>query len=146
MQLIKKELWHRCFNRTIPVVASADFKFVIRSPEVLWRKKCLYLHELSSFTIWLISQYQVHLNNRSSHKNVFCKKVVLKNFAQFAEKNLCRCLFFHKVVSLGPATLLQKRFRRRCIPVNFAKKFKNTYFAEHLETAASELWPHTFEK
>ena len=37
-----------------------------------------------------------------------------------------------------PATLLKKRLRHRCFPVNCAKKFKNTFFIEHLRATASE--------
>ena len=31
---------------------------------------------------------------RSSRLDVFCKKVVLKNFAKFTGKHLCQSLFF----------------------------------------------------
>ena len=38
---------------------------------------------------------------------VFCKKGVLRNFANFTEKYLCQS-FFNKVAGLTPATLLKK--------------------------------------
>ena len=42
--------------------------------------------------------------------------------------------FLNKVAGLGSATLLKKRFQHRCFPVDI---FQNTYFEEHLRTAAS---------
>ena len=53
--------------------------------------------------------------------DVFCKKGVLKNFANFTWKYLCWCLFFNKTVCLRPAVLLKKRLRHRCFPVKFTK-------------------------
>ena len=41
--------------------------------------------------------------NRSSHIEVFCKKVILNNFVKFTGKHLCQIHFFHKV------SLLKKR-------------------------------------
>ena len=38
---------------------------------------------------------------RSSHPDVFCKKVVLKYFAKFTRKHLCQSLFFNKVADLS---------------------------------------------
>ena len=34
---------------------------------------------------------------RSSRTEVFCKRVVLRNFAKFTAKHLCQSLFFNKV-------------------------------------------------
>ena len=50
---------------------------------------------------------------------VFCKKGVPKNFGKLTGKHLCWDLFFNKVAGL-PVTLLKKRLRRNCFPVNFA--------------------------
>ena len=50
---------------------------------------------------------------RSSRPEVFCEKVVLKIFAKFTGKHLCHSLF--------SATLLKKRHRQRCFPVNFVE-------------------------
>ena len=41
--------------------------------------------------------------------------------------------FLSNVAGLRPATLLKKRFQRKCFPVN---KFKNTYLEEHQRTSA----------
>ena len=46
---------------------------------------------------------------RSSRPEVLSKKGVLRNFAKFTEKHLCRSLFFNKVAGLRLATLLKKR-------------------------------------
>ena len=47
--------------------------------------------------------------NKSSPPDVFCKKGVLRNFAEFTGKYLCQSLFFNKVAGLRPETLLKKR-------------------------------------
>ena len=57
----------------------------------------------------------------------FYKKGVHKSFSKFAVKNLCRSLFFAEVTGLRPATLLKKRLRHKCFPVNL-RNFKNTFF------------------
>ena len=52
---------------------------------------------------------------------VFCKKVVLRNFAKFTRKHLRQRLFFNKIA--GRLAILL----RTCFPVNFAK-FLRTLF------------------
>ena len=52
----------------------------------------------------------------------FYKKGVLKKVAKFTGKQLRQSLFFNKVTG-RPATLLKKRPRHRCFPVNFPKFF-----------------------
>ena len=69
---------------------------------------------------------------RSSRPEVFCKKDVLRNIAKFRGKHLCQSLFFNKVASLRPITLLKKRLWRRCFPVNFVKFLRTPFFIEHL--------------
>ena len=69
---------------------------------------------------------------RSSCPEVFYKKGVLKNFAKFIGKHLCQSLFFNKVAGLGPATLLKKRLRYRCFPLNIAKFLKTPFLTKHL--------------
>ena len=65
---------------------------------------------------------------------MFCKKVVLRNFAKFTEKYLCQSLFGNKIGSLRPATLLKKRLWHLCFSVSFAKFLRTTF----LLVAASE--------
>ena len=64
---------------------------------------------------------------RSSRPEVFCKKVVLKNFAKFTRKHLFQSLFFNKVAGLRTATLLKKRPWN----VNFEKFLRRPIFIEH---------------
>ena len=61
-----------------------------------------------------------------------CKKGVLRNFAKFAVKHLCQSLFFNKVAGLRSATLLKRRLKHRCFPVNFARFLRTSFFIEHL--------------
>ena len=63
---------------------------------------------------------------------VLCKYGVFKNFAKFNGKHLCQSLF-NKLVGLRPASVLTKRLRHKCFPVNFAK------FLRTLPVAASAL-------
>ena len=64
---------------------------------------------------------------RSSRPEVFCKKLVLRNFTKFTGKHLYQSLFFNKVVSLRPATLLKKKLWHRCFPVNVAKFLRKPF-------------------
>ena len=48
-------------------------------------------------------------------------KGVLKNFAKFSGKHLCRLLFLNKVAELEPETILEKRLRHRYFPTNLPK-------------------------
>ena len=60
-----------------------------------------------------------HERGRSSRPEVFCKKVVLKNFAKFTRKHQCQGLFFSKVAGLKPVILLKKSLYHRFFRVNF---------------------------
>ena len=71
---------------------------------------------------------------------MFCKKGVLRNFANFTGKHLCQSLFFSKV-----ATLLKKRLWHRCFPVNFAKFLRTPFFTKHLQWLHGNTG-HTGEK
>ena len=57
----------------------------------------------------------------SSRPEVFCEKIVLKNFAKFTGKHLYQNLFF-----------IKKRLWYRCFPVNFAKFLRIPFLIEHL--------------
>ena len=61
---------------------------------------------------------------------MFCKKVVLRNFAKSTGKHLCQSLFFNKVAGHRPATLLKKRLWHRSFPVNFVR-FLRTHFLQN---------------
>ena len=66
----------------------------------------------------------------SSCSKVFCKKGVLKNFANFTRKHLCQRLFFDKVAGLKPATWLKNSLWHR--KWQFAKFSRTPFFIEHL--------------
>ena len=55
------------------------------------------------------------------------RKCVLRNFVKFTGKHLCQCW-----LRLRPATLLKKRLRHGCFPVNFAKFLKTPFLTEQL--------------
>ena len=58
---------------------------------------------------------------------VFCEKVVLRNFAKFTGKHLCQSLFFNNVAE----TLAQ------VFSCEFCEISKNTFFKEHIRKTAS---------
>ena len=58
-------------------------------------------------------------------------KGVVKNFAKFTGKQLCRSLFFNEVAGLKPATLLEKDTGTG-VSCEFCEVFKNTFLIEHL--------------
>ena len=75
----------------------------------------------------------------SSHREVFCKKGVLRNFAKFTRKHRCQSLFFNKVA--GPSLhLYLKKTQHRCFPVNFAYFLRKSFFNRTPPVAASVLW------
>ena len=59
---------------------------------------------------------------RRSCTQVPFKTAFLKNF-----KHLCWSLFFNEVAGWRPVTLLKKRHRHRCFPVNFEKCLKTLF-------------------
>ena len=52
---------------------------------------------------------------------VFFEKGVLRNFAKFKGKDLCRSLFLDKVAGLRPATLLKKETLAQVFSCEFVK-------------------------
>ena len=72
---------------------------------------------------------------------VFCKKGVLKNFANFTGKHPCWSLFFNEVAGLHQASFFKKdssAFQHKCFPVKFAKLLrtpKNIFKRLLLETS-----------
>ena len=68
---------------------------------------------------------------------VFYKKSVLRNFTKFTGKHLCEGLFFNKVASLRPATLLKKKTLVQMFTCEFCETSKNIFFTEHLWATAS---------
>ena len=70
---------------------------------------------------------------------MFCKKVVLRNFAKFTGKHLCQSLFFNKVTDWRSAILLKKDTLAQVFSCQFCKISKNTFFHRTPQVAASEL-------
>ena len=58
--------------------------------------------------------------NRSSHTEVFRKKDVLKNLAEFTRKQLCQRLFLKVLHGQDPQLLFKKGLRKSCFHMNFA--------------------------
>ena len=58
---------------------------------------------------------------------VFCKKGVLRNFAQFTGKHLCQKPLFNKIAGLGTATLLKKSLAQ-VFSCEFCEISNNTFF------------------
>ena len=67
----------------------------------------------------------------SSRVEVFCEKGILRNFAKFTGKHMCRSLFLNKVTGPRPGTLLKRRLWYRCFPVNFVKFLRAPFLTEH---------------
>ena len=70
--------------------------------------------------------------HRSNHRRCSVKKDVRRNFVKFTEKHLFQSLFLNKVAFLKSATLLKKRLRHRCFPVNFAKFLRIPFYRTSL--------------
>ena len=71
-------------------------------------------------------------STRSSHRRCSVKKGVLRNLTKFTGKHLHQSLFFNKVAGLTSATLLKKRRRDSCFPVNFVKFVRIPLLKEQL--------------
>ena len=96
---------------------------------------CILFSKILStcYFCWKLKLMSNHLRQiRSSHPEVFCKTGVLRNFANFTGKHLCQNLFFNKVASLRPPTLLRKRFWHTYFPLNFVKFLRRPFYTEHL--------------
>ena len=69
----------------------------------------------------LLAVYFQKYMKQKQPPEVFCEKVVFKNFAMFTGKHLCQSLFFNKVTVPSSAALLKKRPLHRCFRVNIVK-------------------------
>ena len=58
---------------------------------------------------------------------MFCKKVLLRNFAKFTGKHLCQSLFFNKVAGLRPESLIKKETPAKLFSCEFCEISENTY-------------------
>ena len=69
------------------------------------------------------------VNRKSNHRRCYIEKSILKNFAKFTGKHLCRTLSFDKVAAAGlrSALLLKKKTQDRCFSVNFARFLRTSF-------------------
>ena len=81
-------------------------------------------HKSASTSLIFYYQGQV----RSSHGRCSVKKDVLKYFGKFTGKHLCQSPFFNKAVGHRLPTLLKKRLKHRCFPVNFVKFLRAPFY------------------
>ena len=79
----------------------------------------------------------MQVNPKAHARGVLYKKTALKNFAKFTGKHLCQSLFFNKVVSLRPVTLLKKVTLAQVFSSEFCEIFKNIFFYRTPLVAAS---------
>ena len=56
---------------------------------------------------------------------------------KFKAKHLCRGLFFIKVAGLQASNCIEKGASTQIFSYEYREIYKNTYFDEHLQTAAS---------
>ena len=68
---------------------------------------------------------------RSCRSQMFFKKGVLKNFANFTGKHLCCSLFLIKFQASG-LQRFKKKLQHRSFPVKFAKFLRAPIFTKHL--------------
>ena len=99
---------------------------------LVFKQKALLLKKSGIFQCIVISYSLLNPDimrkfsfQKHSFQRRFMKNGVLKNFAKFTRKHVC--LFFNKVASLRPATLLKKRLWQRYFPANFAKFVRTTF-------------------
>ena len=117
--LLKKRLWHRCFPvkfvkvlRTTFFIERLSWLLLLLVAQVAIEKRmCMNIVFLYFYGMRLIiNQIRIKLllsTIRSSHSQMFCKIVVLKNSTKFTENHLGTCNF--------------NKNSTQILPVNFAK-------------------------
>ena len=126
-ELPVSSLFSRTRNSALAVknYAKANVKFFWSHPIFISLFLIISVFISGPVQFLFIYQLQNPIQLRSSHPEVFCKKGVLKNFAKFTGKHLCKRLFFNKV-----AGSLKKSLWHKCFHVNFAK-FLRTHFLQN---------------
>ena len=117
-----------------------NVKFILKT--IFWKMFRFYWSFFIDTIISLISSTQIACYVmfvqyvQKEPLEVFFKKDVLKNFANFTGKHPCWSLFFNKVTGLRASSFIRKRLQHRCVPVKLAK------FYEHLfwRTVADDCW------
>ena len=99
----------------------------------------LILHVLFMSECFLYNILRKYFKNQPLE--VFCKKGVFKNFAEFLGKHPCRGLFFNQVASFRCSILLLKWRQYRCFSLNFAK-----FLRTPLQNISRRLFLYFFNK
>ena len=73
------------------------------------------------------------VRQKQSLADVLRSKSSWKFLKKFTAKHLYRSLFFNKVAGLLLATLLKKRIWHSCVPMNFAKFLRTTFFKKPVQ-------------
>ena len=90
---------------------------------------CLIYEDVT--VVWAFTEHllcRTWASDRSSHRKCSVRKAILRNFANFTGKHLCKSLFFNKVSGLRPATLLKKETLAHVSSCEFCEIFRNTFF------------------
>ena len=104
-----------------------DLTFNLLPPNILihW---CYYVFTLyGQYTKCIYIIWSVHKNQSTTlfteavSRRCSLKKLFLKILQNSQENATAGVSFFSKVSGLRPTTLLEKRIRHKCFPVNFAK-------------------------
>ena len=74
------------------------------------------------------SQNHIFTHCRSSRREMFCKKGVLRNLAKFTEKHLWQSLFFNKVAGLQLSWKKKQKTLAQVFPCEFCKISKNAFY------------------
>ena len=131
-KIVRQLHWYECSpENLLPIFRT----FFLRTPTegCFWCMMELFCEDSSSRFLfvnyfdkkslsWLLDRAFDTPLQRAPYRSscpIFYKKGVLKNFAKFIEKHLYLSPFFNKVAGLRPATLMKKRFRRKCFHVLF---------------------------
>ena len=97
-----------------------------------------------------ITEQLLYQTNKSSNRSVPQKKLSLfVKISEYSQETPLMKSLLNKVLGRKARKFIKMRPQHRCLPVNIAKIlmlsceyckiFKDTYFEEHLRTAASEL-------
>ena len=78
---------------------------------------------------------------KSCCSQIFFKVGVLKNFAKFTLKHLCRSLIFDKVADRRPANSVKKKSATQVFFCEFSKILKNSFIYRTSPAAASAFIP-----
>ena len=87
----------------------------------------------------LIVKWRELVFYRRSHQRCSIKKALLKNIAIFTGKHLCWSLFLIKLEDLRACNFIKRETSPQVFSRGHCKIFKNIYFEEHPQAAASDF-------